>query len=411
MPEFSTEFWVGTAIAVITLLIGLGVTLAMDAKTKGEFRVAVVSFLVSSLTVAYGIVGWDMKTDLSTLPRRLVAYGLLAVTLLITGETIRWARSRHQRAALNEVSSSEPSRSSSSESPQVSAPNQSKANLDVKPEEAAPAKAPSGLGNERTPPYSRTESFIVDIPYYSANDGFPLPTAALSNDGYPLAEAYSCIGGVVSLYAPPDAKQITQIAGLDTVDERAEALVQALRACIISDIITAERGSSKFGVSATKGSVADYKPAIVPPRSSDYPTEKLIATLGSLPFGKNEHFLFLYKHRPMPVPEGSEVGLGTAKLGKNDWVIHSVFTIANPHMFSLAFGVAPINAALGVIPGSFPEKYKTQQSQYTTYSLAVTMKIEIQRSTMSTSEVEDFIHWADGLWACIRDKYDIKRSS
>jgi hypothetical protein len=270
---------------------------------------------------------------------------------------------------------------------------------------------PRHTNDYQLPPYSRTESFVVDIAYYSADDGFPLPTAVLSNEDYPLAEAYSCMAGILVLYVPPEVKQITQIAALDTTDKRAEALVQSLRACIIGDIITAERGSSRFGISATKGSIADYRPAILPPSSSDYPIAKLLATLGSLPFGKDERFLFLYKYRPMQVPEGSEVELGTAKLGKNDWMNHLVFTIVNPRLFNLTFGVAPLNAAMGVLPGSFPDKYKAQQSKYTTYSFAVTMKIEIQRNAMSASELDDYIHWSEGLWGCIRQKYDIKRPS
>jgi Ca2+/Na+ antiporter len=99
MPDFSMEFWVGTVVAVITLLVGLGATLAMDAKTKGEFRFSVTCFLVSALTMVYGIVEWDMKTNWPTLPRMLIVYVIVAFVVLITGETIRWANGRHTHAA------------------------------------------------------------------------------------------------------------------------------------------------------------------------------------------------------------------------------------------------------------------------------------------------------------------------
>jgi hypothetical protein len=264
----------------------------------------------------------------------------------------------------------------------------------------------------KLPPYSRTETFIIDVAYYSNDDGFPLPTAVLGSEDYPLTDAYSRLGEVLMLYAPPDAKQITQITTLDTIDKRSEALVQSLRACIIGEIVTAERGSRKFGISATKGSIADYNPGISPPRSTDYPPEKLVSILGALPFGKNERFLLLYRNRPLLVPEGSEVKLGVGTMGgKYDSMTHALFTIAKPSVFALTFGVAPINAAIGFVPGSFSAQFKSQQAKYTTYSLSVTMKIEIQRDAVSAREIEDYIHWADGLWAFIRDKYDIKRAS
>lgn len=112
------------------------------------------------------------------------------------------------------------------------------------------------------------------------------------------------------------------------------------------------------------------------------------------------------------MPEGSEVKLGVGTMGgKYDSMNHWLFTIANPNVFTLTFGVAPINAAIGFVPGSFSAQFKSQQAKYTTYSLSVTMKIEIQRDAVSAGEIEDYIHWADGLWAFIRDRYDIKRAS
>jgi hypothetical protein len=55
MPELSLEFWIGTAVAVVALVLGLGVTLSMDAKTKGEFYFAAACFLISAGAAMYGI--------------------------------------------------------------------------------------------------------------------------------------------------------------------------------------------------------------------------------------------------------------------------------------------------------------------------------------------------------------------
>jgi hypothetical protein len=99
MPEFSVEFWIGAVIAVVTLVVGLGVTLAMDAKTRGEFAFAVTCFVVSASLVTYGIVEWQMSTAWSGWPRVFLVYALLAGTVTLTGEAIRWARGRHIRAS------------------------------------------------------------------------------------------------------------------------------------------------------------------------------------------------------------------------------------------------------------------------------------------------------------------------
>jgi hypothetical protein len=267
--------------------------------------------------------------------------------------------------------------------------------------------APENQTRKALPPYVRTESFIIDVPYYGEEDGFPV--TGFVEDDYPLNDAYECLTAVLVLYAEaaPGAR-INQIAQLDTTDKRAEALVEALRYCLIEQIHQSERGSTKWGISATKGPIADYKPAIVPPQSIDYPPTKFLALIGSLPFGKNERIQMLYRNRPLRVPEGSTVELLKSKFDSNDVFDHWIFRLRQPDVFSLAFGVAPINAVGRVLPEGFPAKYKPQQSKYTTYSFAITMKIEIQRTGANDSAVDDLTRWSDDLWAAIRRKYDIK---
>jgi len=264
-------------------------------------------------------------------------------------------------------------------------------------------------------PYTLTESFIIDIPYYGGEDGFPIPLVLMDEKGteeYPLSQAYSCIAGILVLYAsPPPAGGIKQIPGLDTNDRRAEALGQALRYCLIAEIHQEERGSSKAGFSVKKGSIAEYNPAILPPDSIDYPPEKLLALLATLPFGGNESIKMLYKYRALRVPNGSNVELATMKMDANDWVTFSCFRIEKRDVFSFIIGVAPINAAVGVVPGSFPDRYKLQQGKYVTYSFAITRKIEIARTPFNASDVDDYKTWMNGLWLAIRNKYDIRQLS
>jgi hypothetical protein len=98
MP-FSAEFWVAAAIAAVALVLGLGATIAMDAKTKGEFRFAVGCFIVSAVAICYGIGTWEMNTSVAGKYRIPIVLILFAGVAMGTIETVRWAHGRHLRAA------------------------------------------------------------------------------------------------------------------------------------------------------------------------------------------------------------------------------------------------------------------------------------------------------------------------
>ena len=341
-------------------------------------------------------------------------FGVIGVGIVETVKGInRWA-----------VKHSERQSETRSKTPDVGAPQQQSSRM-TEPPPVPPTDKPSKTHATPTenhkvadaraaaqlPPYSRTESFIIDVPYYGAEDGFPV-SQLMGEEDYRLNDAYGCISKILVLYAQvPPGTAIKQIAELDTNDKRAEALTQALRYCLIEAIHQRERGSSKFGISRDKGSIAEYSPAIVPPNSSDYPPDKFLSLLGTMPFGNSPTIQMLFKNRALRVPQGSNVELAILKMDENDWVQHWVFRIEKPSVFSFTVGVAPINAAMGVLPESFPALLKQQQAKYVTYSFAITMKIQIARTSNNASEVDDFKAWSDGLWAAIRDKYDIKRSS
>jgi hypothetical protein len=95
MPEFSTEFWVGTALAVVALLAGLAVAIVMVESTKGEFRFVVFCFVISSAIVVYGIGVWEVSVTWPAKPRIIAATLAFAVVAMLTAEIIRWAYGRH----------------------------------------------------------------------------------------------------------------------------------------------------------------------------------------------------------------------------------------------------------------------------------------------------------------------------
>jgi hypothetical protein len=126
MPELPLEFWIGTVVALVALVLGLAVTLAMDAKTKGEIRFIACCFLACGAITSYGIGAWQMSVTWIRGPRMFAAYGLFALVAVFTGEAIRWAHGRHLRAIGNEARSSsgnlvEPSKGDSlpSENPKI----------------------------------------------------------------------------------------------------------------------------------------------------------------------------------------------------------------------------------------------------------------------------------------------------
>jgi hypothetical protein len=106
MPDLSFEFWVATAVAVGLGLLGLGATLAMDAKTKGEFRFAVACFILSAVIVGSTITMWGMTTQEGALKRIVISGCLFALFGVLLVEAIRWTHGRHVRARGAETISS-----------------------------------------------------------------------------------------------------------------------------------------------------------------------------------------------------------------------------------------------------------------------------------------------------------------
>jgi hypothetical protein len=103
MPALSVEFWVGTGIALFLSVFGLGVTLAMDAKTRGEFRVAAGCFLLAATSTVYVIGVFEMSAMWPARLRVPIAWGLFATVAVLASEGVRWAHARHLRAiALHE---------------------------------------------------------------------------------------------------------------------------------------------------------------------------------------------------------------------------------------------------------------------------------------------------------------------
>jgi hypothetical protein len=98
VPHFSTEFWVSTGIGLLLALLGFGVGVGMDAKSRGEYAFVVSCFFLSALMLI-GMVGlWAANTGARLLIRSSVAVVICGSIILGAFMAIRWAQERHEEA-------------------------------------------------------------------------------------------------------------------------------------------------------------------------------------------------------------------------------------------------------------------------------------------------------------------------
>jgi hypothetical protein len=98
----STELILAIVLTVIAALIGAAVTIAMDAKTKGEARFAMGCFIFAGLVIIAMVGVWDVNT-LASFPVRALASVLIALVSYGTFEAVRWTHNRHVRASTGEA--------------------------------------------------------------------------------------------------------------------------------------------------------------------------------------------------------------------------------------------------------------------------------------------------------------------
>src|SRR5438132_7443968 len=97
--SFETDLAIaGLVAAVFAILVGTGVTIAMDARTKGEFRFAAGCFVFSAIVLVATTVLWGVTTE-TGLIKRVIVIGLLFASIGIgMVEAVRWTHARHFRA-------------------------------------------------------------------------------------------------------------------------------------------------------------------------------------------------------------------------------------------------------------------------------------------------------------------------
>jgi hypothetical protein len=91
----------GIVLGVLALLVGLGVTLGMDARTRGEFRFAVGCFILSACMLCCTVGVWQVATEIRWYQRFLISGCCFALIGVLLVEGIRWTHHRHLHARIS----------------------------------------------------------------------------------------------------------------------------------------------------------------------------------------------------------------------------------------------------------------------------------------------------------------------
>src|SRR5438552_14224740 len=88
----------GIALALLLFIAATGVTLGMDAKTRGELRFAVACFVISGLSILAVVIWWAVDTDMNPVKRSLLVALIFSAVGIGLVQSVRWAQNRHSRS-------------------------------------------------------------------------------------------------------------------------------------------------------------------------------------------------------------------------------------------------------------------------------------------------------------------------
>jgi hypothetical protein len=110
---------IGIGLGVLGVIVGIGVAIAMDPKSKGELIFSIGCFVFSGLVLCLTVGVWAVVTNYSATRRILIAGPLFFVICLSLVEASRWAKGRYQRVEVKSESASSPSASQTEQNPKT----------------------------------------------------------------------------------------------------------------------------------------------------------------------------------------------------------------------------------------------------------------------------------------------------
>ncbi len=367
MPELSLEFWIASAIAVIALALGLGVTLAMDAKTKGEFNFAVGSFIVSAAIAVYGIEVLQMRVTWPAGLRVLVTYILIAGCVTLTGEAIRWAYRRHRGATTKEASKTVETIATVVNAPALAAP-----------------------------PIVKTDTFSTLVPINTKAPNVPVPMD--ENLGDPRSEFYSDLLGLAGRPENAEAAgwHISGPRRLDTEDDRFRFVTRLMQFYVFRSIYYLHRSSRGVKITVGEGVRPISRKAIIAPNAVPHDSGAILKPLS------NNEFLhpgdeMVMKAKPLSLPVGTTIRLfeegADPRAGK---LFTCVVRLERPKFFRIDFIVQP---SFGTGLGNLPAKFQSRAiAEVQTYTVTITMNAEIQTRRANDFDADSYAAWGQALF-------------
>ncbi len=361
----------GIILAVLGILIGLGVTLAMDAKTRGEFRFAVGCFLFSAAILIAIVSAWDVTTE-EHFVKRIFLTGL---SFLLIGiplvEGIRWTHRRHQHARTKEPIALERPKETPAEPPEKSKPT-----------------SPSSH------PISKVLRFSTIVPFNDASKNVPIPMNTNNED--PKSDFYSDLLGIAGRPDQPPRGITYKERKLDTPDDKFVFVTRLIQYYILRSLRVLQGGRQGTKWTAGKGvTTIDVMP-IPAPDSAPYSTETLIHALADNEF-LNQSDRMIWKARPFQLPRGTVVSLREEPPGNGP--LGCIVRLERPAGYRIDFITSPSIA----MPGQPPAGFQSPIANVSSYPVTITMNYEVQSNGDTTFDPAAYVRWAEDLFSGLKN--------
>jgi hypothetical protein len=97
MPTFSSDFFAGSGLAVLLAVLGFGVGVGMDARTRGEYLFVIGCFCFAWLAVIGTCVLWYFHVTTPSIQRAMASGLFVAIATVGMLGAITWVTNRHER--------------------------------------------------------------------------------------------------------------------------------------------------------------------------------------------------------------------------------------------------------------------------------------------------------------------------
>lgn len=340
-------------------------------------------------------------------------FGLLGIAII---ETVRGVNNYAKAKAAKEAASPH---ELPKYAPTVAVINQSN-NVDSLPTETAPTsgKSTTAIPTPKTGSLAATltlasikkvDKFATVVPFDTANKNMPIPMNVNYSDS--KSRFYR---DLLTLADRPE-KQRDGTAwpverNLATEDYRSIFIGRLLQFYVFSSIDELQRDSEGIEWTIEKGSRPIVRVGIVPPESTPYATNVLLAELSKSEFLSANDRRIRENARPFSTPKSTKMSLVEHPSSPATGVAQYIVRLARPGYFLIDFKITPTFGPItvaGVAGASIPKGFQPAQGIAPTtlgYPFIVTMTYEIHKVHDATFQPDDYAKWADALFIGLKQR-------